>query len=411
MTDGTLTWQAPWYRTNFFRASTFALAFDPHQAGRLWLSDWYQPWRTEQAGTSPAAWSAKVLGHEQTVITGSGLLCPPAPGPRLVSAVADHGGFAHGDPDAWPMVLTGSGRMATAWNATGLAAQESNPARLVAVGMYGHDDLANTSPFTNCGTSSDGGATWTRISAVAGSGHLTGGRVAITATGSRVVWATDQGVWYGDLPSPTWTKATGPTDAAASGSLWNWDQPLAADAVTAGRFYLYQNGAIWRSDGGAAWAPVATGLPTATNTQHSLLAEPGVAGKLWLRLNAQLRRSTNGGATWTQLTALSDVRQIGLGLRPDGSGTAVYALATVGEVEGLHRSDDDGATWTRIDNGGLGNIQGWTNAVTIAGDRQVPGVVHVSSNGSGIMVGRISANAAPVISVPATASPAAAALP
>jgi photosystem II stability/assembly factor-like uncharacterized protein len=59
-------------------------------------------------------------------------------------------------------------------------------------------------------------------------------------------------------------------------------------------------------------------------------------------------RSTDSGATWTQLTGNGlpdgDWGRVGVAVTPDGK--RVYALIDAGKKSGLYRSDDGGNTWT-----------------------------------------------------------------
>ena len=67
---------------------------------------------------------------------------------------------------------------------------------------------------------------------------------------------------------------------------------------------------------------------------------PGPGGGLY--------RSTDSGATWTQLTGHGlpegDWGRVGVAVAPDGK--RVYALLDAGKKSGLYRSDDGGDTWT-----------------------------------------------------------------
>ena len=61
-----------------------------------------------------------------------------------------------------------------------------------------------------------------------------------------------------------------------------------------------------------------------------------------------LYRSTDSGATWTQLTGHGlpdgDWGRVGVSVAPDGK--RVYALIDAGKKSGLYRSDDGGDNWT-----------------------------------------------------------------
>ncbi len=68
--------------------------------------------------------------------------------------------------------------------------------------------------------------------------------------------------------------------------------------------------------------------------------------------NSGLFRSTDGGATWTQLTAglpsfAQGLGRIGIGIAP-GDPSRMYALVESRENGGLYRSDDAGASWKLV---------------------------------------------------------------
>jgi hypothetical protein len=70
----------------------------------------------------------------------------------------------------------------------------------------------------------------------------------------------------------------------------------------------------------------------------------------------------------------------------------VYAIAQIGGVQGIFRSDDAGTSWTRIndDQHQYGNI-----GQAITGDPRIYGRVYVGTNGRGIVYGDLSGTTPP----------------
>lgn len=79
-------------------------------------------------------------------------------------------------------------------------------------------------------------------------------------------------------------------------------------------------------------------------------------------------RSTDRGATWTQLAGnglpAGDWGRVGVAVSPDG--TRVYAVIDAAKQSGLYRSDDGGNTWTPVNNDPRLTSRSWYfNRVTI----------------------------------------------
>ncbi len=124
-----------------------------------------------------------------------------------------------------------------------------------------------------------------------------------------------------------------------------------------------------------------------------LAVNPFVEGDLWLADGNNLYHSTDSGVNWTKLTTMATVGSewtfthgatlVALGKPAAGAtySAAVYLDGTVGGVEGLFRSDDIGATWTRINDG----AHQWGGVARIAADTSIYGRVYVSGGGRGIL--------------------------
>ena len=122
-------------------------------------------------------------------------------------------------------------------------------------------------------------------------------------------------------------------------------------------------GAYKSSDGGATWTRVldkgpnvgVSDLALAAATPNILFAGTWNTHRPPWSTYAPLQgpggglyRTTDSGATWTQLTGKGlpdgDWGRVGVALSPDGK--RVYALIDAGKKSGLYRSDDGGDSWT-----------------------------------------------------------------
>jgi hypothetical protein len=199
--------------------------------------------------------------------------------------------------------------------------------------------------------------------------------VAAAADGSRFVWApVGQPVHYSVGFGNSWTQSQGLPAGAV----------VESDRVNPARFYGFSGGRFYVStNGGATFTQTgATGLPA---TGGRFKALPRAEGDLWLAGENGLFHSTDSGATFTRLSAASKAVGIGFGAAAPGrTYPALYAMATIGGVTGVHRSDDAGATWVRIndDRHQYGNA-----GDAITGDPRVYGRVYLGTNGRGIVYG------------------------
>ncbi|GAB3153001.1 cellulose binding domain-containing protein [Micromonospora sonneratiae] len=308
-----------------------------------------------------------VEGLEETAVLD--LVSPPTGAP-LISGLGDIGGFRHTDLDAVPpMMFTGPNFTST----TSLDYAGSNPAIMVRAGNFTDADRPNDS---HVAFSTDGGANW--FQGTEPGGVNSGGTVAVSADGSRFVWAPgDSGqsvvrsVGFGN----SWTPVTGiPANAR-----------IESDRVDPNRFYGASGGRFYVStDGGASFtATAATGLPA----DGRFKALPGTAGDIWLTggeaASGGIWRSTDAGASFTKLTTITGAVSVGFGrAAPGRTYPAVFTMGTVDGRTGVYRSDDAGASWVRIndDQHQYGNA-----GEAITGDPRVYGRVYLGTNGRGIL--------------------------
>ena len=129
-----------------------------------------------------------------------------------------------------------------------------------------------------------------------------------------------------------------------------------------------------------------------------MAVNPNAEGDIWVADGFSILHSTDSGVTWTRLNVTApdwgskptwmypDVygaTSIALGKAPAGASysSTIYIVGTINGVWGVHRSDDGGANWRRINDdkhqyAGLGNL---------AADQSVPGRVFASAAGRGVV--------------------------
>jgi hypothetical protein len=253
----------------------------------------------------------------------------------------------------------------TLWVGTG----ESN---LNTCPVYGGDGLLKTT---------DGGTTWTKVgeSTFAGSGISA---VIVHPTNSQTIWVANTqatvgtgvcspssgpyGVWKSIDGGATWGLKLGASQTFGTGAASDLKiSPSNANLLLAG---IPMSG-IWRSiDGGNTWNRVTSGTPSPLNVGRVAIAfDPVSTSTVFVSVATEgshlgVWRSTNGGATFTQVTkpgpgscqgfAISD-----LCTYVDGGVAQCYYYHTIGIARdhgvwigglGTVRSGDSGVTWTHV---------------------------------------------------------------
>lgn len=403
--DGGATWaekrkamhsEVPWW-SSFMLSNPWvaAIEFDSKVPGRVWLTDWYGIWRTEDIQANPVNWSNYQKGHEELVTFA--LISPPT-GPLLLSGVADVDGFYHNHGlDTYPSRTLGPGEPGIPFQDTySIAYCERQSSKMVRVGGARQHGV-----YTGA-TSTDGGQTWKTFSLFPEKTMPT--RVAISATdpnlfvvttsASQPLVTTDSG--------RSWKKVSGLPDGFQG--PWNWSQPLAADTVDGNTFYYYASGKVYRSnDKGQSFAVVNASVPD--EAWHSLKTLPGVKGEVWLSLDWQgLYRSTNAGKTFSKLEKVERAHLFAFGKPPTGSKVpALYLYGNISGMDdrtsssekresGIFRSLDRGKTWTRL---GVSEAAAKVHRSKPIGNspnvmeasKQQSGLVFVGTNGRGIYYG------------------------
>ena len=390
-TDGGATWAAlygqaawdnspaPWSRS--MRPHWLgAIALDPFNSDRALFVTGYGVWETDNLTVAdrgqPTRWVFRDEGLEETVPLA--LISPPD-GPHLVSAIGDIDGFRWDDINAVP-----ASRLLPSFGTNNFIAFAAlKPAVMVRTFSGGRS--------TGGALSTDGGVTWRAFASAPGAAPVAGARggggggggaIALSADGTRIVWATRGGLWLSTDNGSTWQAVSGVSGGGGRGNGGGGGAPV-ADGVNPRRFYLLSGGTLFVSnDGGASFA--ATNAPGLPRGGAVLRVAPGLEGNLWLAAGDGLHRSTDGGATFVKLPGVQQASRVGFGqAAPGRSHPAVFIVGRVGGADGFFRSDDAGATWLRLNDdrhqfGGINDL---------AGDPRVFGRLYLATGGRGIIVG------------------------
>lgn len=329
---------------------------DPFDSERAWVSSGNGIFRTTSLSAAKSVWSFDVAGIEETVPLDA-VSIPSGP---FVSVIGDYDGFVNASPSAY----SPSGRHAPSMGTTTGIAMAGKALTLARSG----DQLQ---------VSNDMGATWTALTKPV---DELKGRVGLSADGKVLLWSSGTATTLRRcaLSSGTWSTATGITASTA---------PV-GDQLDPARFYAYLPGSgqfLASTDTGKSFAAKAS-----PGTGGSVLVRPvpGRTGQVWVPLyGGGLTRTLDGGATWSKFGAVTRCDAVGFGAPKTGSShPAAYLWGTVNAVTGIFRSDDTGATWTRI-NDDAHEYGGPANGQFVLGDMNVWGRVYMSTAGRGIAWG------------------------
>jgi hypothetical protein len=236
----------------------------------------------------------------------------------------------------------------------------------------------------------DAGASWTGFPAQPPppdeTRPFTTGPIAIAADGSAIVWTT-----RGNPPHLTRDrgKSWQPVEGAPV------DLRVAFDRVDPAMFYGYDavQGVFFGGEvgpGGAVMSPRLSALPTVQKrrgpTYAELLAVPEKKGELWLAIDGALVHFTDFGRAFARVATAENVSAIGFGMAAPGRAyPALFIAGKVAGTHGIHRSDDGGASFVRVNDDAhqFGAIK------RLTGDPRVFGRVYCATGGRGIVYGSL----------------------
>ncbi len=357
-----------------------ALLLDPTNPEHLMFATGATIYATDNlsaafAGTPPT-WYVQALGVEETAVLA---LISPTDGAHLLSGVGDIGGFRHDDFGTATQMFTNPvavtvGSLDWAGQNPAMIARVQNPSR------------ASTSPCNYGALSSDGGTTWSPFGGCALGGNSgNGGSIAIDASGTTLMWTASSG---SSVPQYATTAGVGASWTTTTGLPARY--VAVADKVSPHVFYAFGGGSFYSSasDNGAAFTKVNT--TTLPSGNGAITASFATAGDLWLAVgNSGLYHSTDGGVTWTKLPNVSAANSLAIGAAAPGSAVPsvfLYGTASPLGLQAIYRSDDNGASWLRIND----DAHQYGGPTLIQADPRVYGRVYLGMNGRGIISGDIS---------------------
>lgn len=353
------------------------VAIDPFDSGHVAYSTGATVYGTRELLNADRGksilWKPWVQGVEQTAVL---TLVSPPKGPHLLSGFGDISGFAHEDLSRSPVeqfthpVFSNTDEIDYAGLDPRVVVRGGTRAPRSALG-------APTLAY-----SLDYGRSWRPLQPSSG----TTSAITVSADGRAFVVMTKAPEVSFDR-GRTWTESRGlPTGA----------HPI-ADKVAPETFYAldFRSPALYVStDGGRTFhRRVSRGLPASLEDdvprspewRWPLIATPGNRDDLWLASREGLFHSTDAGRTFSRVGGGIFVAALSFGKAPPGRRyPALYALGVKGATYAIWRSDDEGASWIRINDS---RHEYGRRFRCIAGDPRVFGRVYVGTDGRGIVYG------------------------
>lgn len=369
------------------------LAIDPFDSGHAAYSTGATIYATDDLTKADHAqqimWRPWVEGIEQTAIIA---LASPPKGAQLLSAFGDIGGFTHFDLDRSPPMFTdpvfsNTNNIDFAGRAPGVIVRSGTRAPHA-------KGFAPTLAY-----STDYGRHWSSLVAPKPGGYADPGTVrynfADPYIDAAIIVSADGGTFVVTTPDPVLTRDRGKDWLAIKG-LPPSGRPV-ADRVDPSRFYAmdFDNSIIMASDdSGASFSPLPTtglpagitaGRPVSREAAWPLMATPGKRGDLWFLAQHRLFHSADGGKSFTAVDGGLAVEALGFGKAPRGQDyPALFAVGETGGTTAIWRSDDQGASWIRVNDARHEYGRAFR---CIAGDPRVFGRVYVGTDGRGIVYG------------------------
>jgi len=381
-TDGGRTWTATFARSTFdHSAAPWTLdatphwmadvEIDPHDPDRIWFVTGYGAWASRNASAFDAGgtlqWTFEQRGFEETVPLA--LLSPPQ-GAHLVSGLGDVDGFVHDALDASQQRFSGV-RFS---NTESLAFAGQAPQRMVRTGhFHNRPEGAVRGAWSN-----DGGRSWTAFAQEPPEGEGAG-RITLAADGKRAIWQPrGGGHWLTADMGGRWQAVKGlPTTAVVEADKVDEAVYYGFDPI-AGKLYVSGNGGVVFVEVEAQVGGIGDWF------RPEIRPHPQRTGEAWITA------SWRGLLHWApgkleRVPGVDNAHSVGLG-RPakDGDPPVLFVYGEVNGRLGLHRSDNGGRRWTRIDHDAL-RFGGIMRHVT--GDPRLHGRVYFGTEGRGIWYG------------------------
>ncbi len=401
------------------------IKFDPLFRNKLWITTGNGVITIDNINANPAVISGVDVMKGLEMLCVNAMVSPPLPNAvPLITASMDVLGVRYANLD--------NGNAVKLDNTFGLGAGTSidysfkNPNTLVLLGQN-YDVPAEEKRVLK---SDNGGVSWQNIYTPPATctNAPWGGNIAISSTNTNnIIWIPKSrtfldGCSVGSINQPRYTTNGGASwnfcnninfpngnFANDDGNAFNSGKVLESDKVNGNKFYYYAipdvstfTTSVWRTtNSGASWTQMNAGALTGSGA-GKLKANPFVEDDIWFCPFNEFKRdvetdlpsrtlyhSTNGGATWTTLSTLDEVYAFGFGLKPVGSNNPLLIVyAKKNGVQSVYTSSDLGVTF--IDIGTLNIPEGIIS--NIEGDMKLQGRIYASTFCRGAWYGDIPNN-------------------
>jgi photosystem II stability/assembly factor-like uncharacterized protein len=385
-----------------------SIAFDPFNSKRVWVTSGNGVFRTdditdftytppENSWDEPSleqrtVWKVMSHGIEETVPND----VVSIPGGPLVSVILDYDGFRHDDITKYPSnrhETNVSGANANLGNTRAIAFAPKSGKLVKATDLIVYKAQYNDIPISPLQFSNDTGRTW-NVAA-----HENGGPGNNYEGAASVAFSTDGTVTLlaplSDQQVLRYANSAWSTVSGINGSY------IVGDPENANVFYAYnrKTGKMFKSaDKGETFSEKSS--PGQSDFQKFRLV-PGKDGDIWLPLTSNgLARSTDGGTTFNKIATVSYCEAVGFGkAAPENNFPTVFIFGEVGGVSGVFMSNDEGASWVRV-NDDEHEYGGLANGEFVVGDMNVYGRVYMSTAGRGIVYGEIAGTTSTISKYP-----------
>jgi hypothetical protein len=371
----------PWWTADMWNAANSSLIIDPFNHKKVWITDWFGTWFTDNIWATNVVWRTAQKGHEELVVMD--LASPPYGEAFLFSGMADVSGFRHTQFDEYPQTVM---KLKDNQDISSISFCETNPNYVYLTGSKRWGNYVGNSGF-----SSDNGKTFTQFKTYPYAGAQNG-KIAVSATNPGLsIWITGDPAkrpYRSEDFGDTWQEISGLPTHLVSGGLWTWSAPMESDKVNGDVFYVLEHKEkntftpkFHRStDGGLTWTKTHN-FPQTWDQRYRVKAAPGMEGEVWVGiLWSGLYRSSNSGETFTKITNIESVFSFGFGAGYDDV-PMVYLYGKIGGKTGLFRSDNMGNNWIHINNP---DITMGRDPRLIEGDGRIAGRVYVGTGGRSI---------------------------
>jgi hypothetical protein len=350
--------------------------FDPFNSNAAMVTTGNGLYRTTNLGNVDAGttvnWRFFNDGIEQSLVNE--LQSPAAGTARLYSAIGDRDGFRHDDFSVSPP----QGAFGQAQNLR-LGSNSD-------VSVAWNDErylVRSGGAFPYIQYSLDNGNTWAPWLSAPSTANGPG-QVELSNDGTRALFSPSNGpISFSTRTGTRWSSWTASTFVGVTAPI---TARLVTDLSLPNTFYAMSAGSIYRStDGGATFTRMTASASTNARALRSVPGQPGhLLMSTWFSSEGVLR-STDGGATWTRLapSIVTQALLVGAGAAPPGrSYPAIYVAGTVGGKVGYFRSDDQGASWIELSDAskqfGIPQV--------LQGDPKLYGRLYIGTDGRGIQM-------------------------